>query len=846
MPLDLTTFREQHRRFEQHLQGGTVADRDTRRRNGGAPPAPPLRLNGMANRFVAGLALLAALRPGSATSGERRDGRPGASWPPGAQATETIAMTTQAPQDVEAGMPMLAANAPVHIVNSALLHCVQRPADCRGTVATAALVTGATVLGGTLVGLGDWLTRPLPATSPTTPPPLPAVRDAPRFSYDPDLLPPGLTAAQLPHDLAFNASQLDPGVSPCTSLYDWVNRPWQDAVQLEDSRSERGAFTDLRDRALHMTWQLAMQMAALEHPEPNERVIANLLQSGMDSASRAQQDVAPLQPELDAIDQLQGSEDVVAHMHRLAAESRNPLFEFAALPDMEDSSRHMLYIAQAGLGLPDSAWYQDPAKAETRALYLQHIERMLALSGLTQAQASAAAAEVMTVEQALAEASVPFAVLTNDISQYYNPTDLASCGQHTPGLDWQSLFGAHGMAPPARFSLGMPAYFARLDALMHILPLSTWQAYFRFHAVDNAAPQLSERFVLAHEDFHGRVLKGRARPVPTWAAVMGTVERIAGEALAPAYASIAYTQPVRLQVEQLSTVLREQLQRRLAVCDWMDAPTRQRALDKAAKIRLDIGIPPEWRNWDGVDTQPAGYLENVNAVKAFNHRFNVARYDQPVSGTEWRMTPQTADAYHDVLENRIVVPAALLQPPFFSADADMATNFGGIGVVLAHEFAHAFDLGGSQFGANGTRDDWWSEQSRAQMTVRAQQLSEQLAHYQVAGEPVDGGLTVDESLADVAGLQIALDALLASTVDAPDPLLDGLSRPQRFFANYARCWRRHATPERTKLDMATDDHAPPRVRTDVGASNVPAFSTTFNCSADSPMHRTPSQQVRFL
>ena len=77
------------------------------------------------------------------------------------------------------------------------------------------------------------------------------------------------------------------------------------------------------------------------------------------------------------------------------------------------------------------------------------------------------------------------------------------------------------------------------------------------------------------------------------------------------------------------------------------------------------------------------------------------------------MTPQTVNAYYNPGMNEICFPAAILQPPFFDADADAAVNYGGIGAVIGHEIGHGFDDQGSQYDGDGNLVDWWTDDDRA-------------------------------------------------------------------------------------------------------------------------------------
>ena len=93
------------------------------------------------------------------------------------------------------------------------------------------------------------------------------------------------------------------------------------------------------------------------------------------------------------------------------------------------------------------------------------------------------------------------------------------------------------------------------------------------------------------------------------------------------------------------------------------------------------------------------------------------------------MTPQTVNAYYNPGMNEIVFPAAILQPPFFDAEADDAANYGGIGAVIGHEIGHGFDDQGAKYDGDGNLVDWWTDQDRTEFGSRTKKLIEQYDAY---------------------------------------------------------------------------------------------------------------------
>ncbi|NIJ68130.1 M13 family metallopeptidase [Xanthomonas sp. 60] len=784
-----------------------------------APTTPPLRLPAAAPRAPLG-------SPPQAPQGLL----------PVAQALESIPMA-----DPADGAPLVQTPVLVQVTNAladtAAATCTVSPRRC-GT----ALLMGACSMA--LGAIGGWAAAsasnaagaPAPG-APCDPPPHPGPTSA-RTTYH-------LVGDALPPAVRFDAAQRDSAVSPCDSLGAHVNGRWEAAMALAPSRSRLGTFEHLRDRSLLVRLQLIEQIAAQPLPTAGERLVADLWVGGMDEARIEAAGRTPIQPTLDAIDALEDNAALFGWLTEATLRARNPLFEFTVQPDQADPSRHTAYLAQGGLGLPDSAWYTDPAHAPTVAAYRTHIARMLTLTGLPHEEAVARAATVFALEQDLAAASVPFHELAVDDSVYHNLVDADEAASVTPHMPWATFFAAHGQPAPARFSLGMPGFFQRVDALLQTVPLRTWKDYLRFHAVDRAAPALSSAYADAHAAFHDRVLKGRSGEVPRWARVLDMIERSAGEALGPGYVALVHPPETAAAARALIQTLRAALDRRLADSAFMGPEARAQARLKASRMRIEVGQPSTWHSWEGVDSTREDFSASLQAADAHVHRRNIQQLQTPVTTGSWRMTPQTVDAYHDMLQNHIVLPAALLQPPLFDPEADAALNYAGLGVILGHEMAHAFDAMGNHIDADGVQRDWLPPTDRARFDALASRLIEQFDAFTIGGHRIDGALTLDENLADLGGLGIALEAMRQATAGTPDPMIDGMTREQRFFANFAFTWRSVSTPERLVLELATNTHVPGRVRADGAPSNLPDYAQAFNCTEGQPMARSPADRVAF-
>ncbi len=652
-----------------------------------------------------------------------------------------------------------------------------------------------------------------------------------------------LDDSKLPAYNAFQPSDLDTTKDACTAFGDYVNSKWLAANEIPGDRTSWGAFTILDERSVAVQHQLAEQVAQVKNPNHIEKIVGDLWATGMDEAKINAQGIEPLKADLAAIDGLQDKAAIANYLRTSAAKGDNVLFGFGAEADFKNSTMNMAYASQGGLGLPDTTYYTDAKNADKLKAYQAHVAKVLELSGVAAADAAKQAEDVVKFEIRLAKASKSRVELSRNVELYYNPVTLADADKLTPNFSWTEFFKSQGVAAPEKFSLAMPAFHEEVSKALGDTDPSVWRAYLRFHTVDSASPYLADAFVQENYEFYGKTLNGQKEQKPRWKRVLGTIENDAGEAFGQLYVKVAFSPEAKAKMEELVKNLAAALKDRIQGLSWMSEETKAKAIAKWETFTPKIGYPDKWRDWSGLQTQRDSFLGNVRAANEFNYKFNLSKIGKPVDKTEWGMTPQTVNAYYNPLQNEIVFPAAILQPPFFDPKADDALNYGGIGAVIGHEMTHGYDDQGARFGPTGNMEDWWTPADKKNFEGLTGKLVKQFDQYKVDGQAVNGHLTLGENIADLGGLATAYDALQKATAGKEDAKVDGFTRDQRFFFNWATVWRTKYTPENAKVRLATDPHAPAQFRAMGAPSNLPTFAAAFQCKAGSPMARTGEQQV---
>lgn len=656
-----------------------------------------------------------------------------------------------------------------------------------------------------------------------------------------------LDDSKLPPYIRFQAGDIDAAKNACADFNGYVNGKWYAANPIPGDRSSWGGFDALAERSLAVQQQLAEQAAAKGGASGIDKLVGDFWATGMDEAKINAQGIEPLKADLAAIDALTDGASVADYLRTNAAKGQNVLFGFGPEADFKNSSQNIAYAMQGGLGLPERGYYFDKDKADKLAAYQAHVAKVLELSGVAAADAATQAKAVVAFETRLAKASLSAEQINRDVSLYYNPISPADADKLTPNFPWTKFFESQGVAVPAMFSLAMPDFHKEVGKMIGDTPVDAWKAYLRYHVVDDASPFLSEAFTKEAFEFHNKAMAGQKEQKARWKRVLGAINGNVGEAFGQLYVKVAFPPEAKAKMETLVGNLQVALKARIENLSWMSPETKQKALAKLATFKSKIGYPDKWRDWNGLSTGRDSYYGNVQAANAFNYQWQLGKIGKPVDKTEWGMTPQLVNAQYNPLNNDITFPAAILQPPFFDPNADDAYNYGGIGAVIGHEMTHGYDDQGSRFGATGNFENWWTDTDAKGFAGRTDKLVQQFNGYEaLPGLHVNGKLTLGENIADLGGLNVALDAYHKALKDAGKDggaKVDGYTGDQRFFLGFGTIWRDQMTPDFMKLIVASNEHAPGTFRAIGAPSNMPAFATAFGCKAGDAMVRDGDKQV---
>ncbi len=636
----------------------------------------------------------------------------------------------------------------------------------------------------------------------------------------------------------------DLSVKPGDDFFKYAGGTWYDNFELPSDKTRFGAFDKLHERSEEQIKALVEEISQSSNLNAEQQLIADFYAAYMDVDSANKKGLAPIQPLLEKIDQIDSKQALTAAFGNAWRDGSISPISASMWFNRLDPDQYQLSVGVSGLGLPDRSYYLDDTErfVKIREAYVKHIAEMLNFAKVPEADKKAQ--QILDLETKIAKVQWPREKRRNrDLS--LNQIEREQLSDAYPDFDWDTYFAQTGYQIP-HLNISQPQPIKDVINVINAQPLELWKEYMTYHSISNHASMLSEDIFTANFDFYGKTLRGQQEPRPRWkraiAAMSGT--QSLGFAIGKTYVEKHFPASSKAQMAELVENLRTALSDRIDNLDWMGEETKVNAQAKLAAFVPKIGYPEEWQGFEGLEIKADDLVGNAVRLREFFRADSVAKELQKTDRNRWGMAPQMVNAYYNSSFNEIVFPAAILQPPFFDPNADAAVNYGGIGAVIGHEMGHGFDDQGSKSDAMGVQQNWWTDEDRAAFEEKADALAAQYSAYEpIEGNFVNGRNSLGENIGDVGGLAMAYHAYKLSLDGKEAPVIDGVTGDQRFFLAWAQVWREKRTEQSMLSQLKGGTHAPGRYRA-LAPRNHDAWYEAFDVQPGDELYLAPEERVR--
>ncbi|MDY4780009.1 MAG: M13 family metallopeptidase [Sodaliphilus sp.] len=644
-----------------------------------------------------------------------------------------------------------------------------------------------------------------------------------------------------------NKADMDMSVRPGDDFYQYAGGGWLKANPMKPEYSSYGVFNDLAETNRKQIRELFENLSKEKHAFGSVgQKVADLYNMAMDSVRLNKEGAAPLQKDLDKVKAFSKKADFTAFIADQHLYKGNPFFGIGVDTDLKNSDLNVMWLSAGTSGLPDRDYYlnTDADSKKKQEAYRAYLSKIFQLSGYKKKEAEKAAKVIYNIEYQFAEAKMSRAE-ARDYNKLYNIYTIDMLQKNYPAIQWAKYFKLMGVKDVKQVILTEPKVMAVAQKLMSTLSEQDIKYYVAGLIIKSSTSVLSDDFVNANFDFYGRLLNGQKEQKARWKRALGFPNSLLGEAVGELYVNKYFAGESKAKMLKLIDNLRKALATRIANLTWMNDTTKINALVKLNSFTVKVGYPDKWRDYSKLTIDPAKSLyDNVAAATYVETLRNLEKFGKPVDKSEWGMTPQTVNAYYNPTTNEICFPAAILQAPFFDVNADDATNYGAIGVVIGHEMTHGFDDQGRNFNADGNMVDWWTAGDSKRFTAAAEKLAAQFDQITVVGDlKANGHLTLGENIADQGGLRISYDAFKTTQQFQEGKEIDGFTPAQRFYLSYGRIWAEHMTEEAIYQQTKSDPHSIGRNRVNATLRNIDTWYDAFGVKEGDKMWLAPAERA---
>jgi putative endopeptidase len=681
-------------------------------------------------------------------------------------------------------------------------------------------------------------------TPPTTAPPAPP-SDNPVATSKPmaDDLPPiekptkPVTTKSLAA-IGLDPDALDRTADPCDDFYQFACGGYLAKTEIPaDKPIAMRSFVSISDRNLEYEKSILETASTKPGDDAILKQLGAFYGSCMNEAAIEKTGIAPIKPVLAQIDKVHDAKSLSAAVTTMHVNGMAPVFSMGPTQDSADATREIADIEQGGIGLRDRDYYlkDDDQTKKVRGAYHDYVVSLLVDAGRKPDDAAKGADAVIALETEFAKVSKD-KVARRDPKGMYNRLDRPGVAKAMAHFDWDGFWKGVGLGTVKEITVGSPDFLSGIDPLIASTPMPVWRDYLTVVAL-RSSTYLTKK--LEDQSFAFRaVITGQKEQEPRWKRCAEKTDGALGDLLGQAFVRDKFGGQSKQAAEEQVHAIVTAMTANLAALPWMDDATKAKAAAKLNAMTYQIGYPKKWRTYSfKLDNKTWG--ANVLAANRAENARQLAKIGKPVDKDDWEMSVPTVNAYYEPSLNGMVFPAGILQPPFYSVDASIPVNLGGMGVVVGHELTHGFDDQGAQYDGDGNLKDWWAADTQKQFKQRTQCVIDQYSKYVVSGQNLNGANTVGENIADIGGVKLSMAAYRALRSSAADTVVaDGFTEDQQFFLGYGQAWCAKARPDFEKLMATVDVHSPAHWRVNGAVSATPEFAKTFRCKAGSKMRPT--------
>ena len=640
-------------------------------------------------------------------------------------------------------------------------------------------------------------------------------------------------------------SAMDTSLRPGDDFYNYVSGSWMKTAKIPADKPAWGSFYMLMEKTDEQCLSILDNLLQKEYPKGSEgKKIQTLYKEYISWDKRNADGLKPLELYFQKIDAIHSLNDLQNYLQEMTSKRANHICPIGVYADMKNSKMNAVYLGNFALGLgKDYYQKENPSNTEALAKYQDYVADIFKV--LKDPLPQEKAKQIVAFEKNIAKYMLT-SEEENNPNLSYNPVTTRELSTLVKNLNLPELLEKVGVHTDGVILTEIGLY-KHYDTFINEKNLPLIKDYLRYKLVTLNSNFLTQELNDLTFNFYNKYLMGKQEQRPMNKRALELINGILGEAFGKLYVEKYFPEKAKDQMLTLIDYLKKSFAQHIKNVTWMGDTTKEKAMEKLHKFSVKVGYPDKWEDYSKLTMNPeVSLFENITQVGEWAFQKALDKVGKEVDKTKWVLPPQTVNAYYDPTSNEIVFPAGILQPPFFSFEADPAVNFGGIGGVIGHEMTHGFDVSGAEFDANGNLQNWWEPADKENFQKATEALAKQYDQYEpVKGIFVNGTMTNVENIADLGGVNIAFDALQMYLKDHGSVgKISGFTQEQRFFLAWASVWRTLSTDQYITNQVKVDPHSPDYLRAFAPLTNVDAWYNAFDVKEGDKLYRKPEERVK--
>ena len=416
-------------------------------------------------------------------------------------------------------------------------------------------------------------------------------------------------------------------------------------------------------------------------------------------------------------------------------------------------------------------------------------------------------------------------------------------------IDWTAMFVAYGLneddLPKLLYNITSHAYVHRLQTRIRSWSIKRWQGWFTLTVAQWLAG-ISPHGPLrtAWFAFKQKFLQGKVRDDAPTKLETSIIYTLLPQTLGHLWTKEFCPESLQRNIFKMIRLIQKAASICFSKTSWMTPKTKKSAIKKLRYMQLMIAWPSAWDDTEkGCTLNDTNYIDNLLTLAGNRTDINIKKLNKGCGRGDllWNRPAYEVNAFYYPEENKFVLPAAIIRPPFYDATRSLPWNYGGIGATIGHELSHGFDSDGRRYDEHGDLRDWWNPRDAHEYKVRANRLAKLFDSVTYRGMEVQGYLTLVENIADLVGLRFALEGLKMA-LERPLTKLE----TRDFFMSYTVSWRSKDRLKKAEQLLETNVHAPPMLRVDLIVAQFQEWYDAFEITETHPNYIPVEKRIVFF